>query len=219
MQVTALGTMILLDADLDPDPAHDVNSAKHTAASPASAGSRKLVRPSARALARFLNQAQLAVRLKGHVTVLLTTDLTIRRLNREFRGQNKATDVLSFPADGLGAEKIAGDLAISVHTALRQAVEQGHSLSIEVKVLILHGLLHLAGYDHEADTGQMDRRERLLRARLGLPQGLIERAENFGKPEKPRTPSSRLPAGASVASRRPASKKVSSTATGRSARQ
>jgi probable rRNA maturation factor len=205
--------MILLDADLDPDPAHDVNSAKHTAASPASAGSRKLVRPSARALARFLNQAQLAVRLKGHVTVLLTTDLTIRRLNREFRGQNKATDVLSFPADGLG------DLAISVHTALRQAVEQGHSLSIEVKVLILHGLLHLAGYDHEADTGQMDRRERLLRARLGLPQGLIERAENFGKPEKPRTPSSRLPAGASVASRRPASKKVSSTATGRSARQ
>ncbi len=75
-----------------------------------------------------------------------------------------------------GPEKIAGDLAISVPTARRQAAEQGHSLSTEIKVLILHGLLHLAGYDHEADAGQMARRERLLRARLRLPQGLIERA-------------------------------------------
>jgi probable rRNA maturation factor len=131
--------------------------------------------PSARTLARFLKEAQAAVRLKGLVTVLLTTDTAIRRLNRQFRGKNKATDVLSFPAEGIGAEEIAGDLAISIPTALRQAIEQGHPLSTEVKVLILHGLLHLAGYDHEADTGQMARRERLLRARLGLPQGLIER--------------------------------------------
>jgi probable rRNA maturation factor len=84
---------------------------------------------------------------------------------------------LSFPAAGIGAEAIAGDLAISVPTALRQAIQQGHSLSTEIKVLILHGLLHLAGYDHEADSGRMARRERLLRSRLGLPQGLIERAE------------------------------------------
>jgi probable rRNA maturation factor len=128
-------------------------------------------------LARFLKDAQAAVRLKGEVTVQLTTDAAIRRLNCQFRHKDKATDVLSFPAEGIGAEQIAGDLAISVPTALRQAIEQGHSLSIEVKVLILHGLLHLAGYDHEADTGQMARRERLLRARLGLPQGLIERVQ------------------------------------------
>jgi probable rRNA maturation factor len=127
-------------------------------------------------LVRFLAEAQAAVRLKGEVTVLLTTDAAIRKLNRQFRGKNKATDVLSFPAEGIGAEELAGDLAISVATAVKQAVEQGHSLSTEIKVLVLHGLLHLAGYDHEADEGKMARRERLLRARLGLPQGLIERA-------------------------------------------
>jgi probable rRNA maturation factor len=71
---------------------------------------------------------------------------------------------------------MAGDLAVSVPTALRQAIEQGHSLSTEIKVLILHGLLHLAGCDHEDDEGQMARREGRLRERLGLPQGLIERA-------------------------------------------
>ena len=116
------------------------------------------------------------MRLRGQVTVLLTTDEAIRKLNRQFRGKNKATDVLSFPAEGLGAEGMAGDLAISVTTALSQACEQGHSLSTEIKVLILHGLLHLAGYDHETDSGKMARRERLLRARLGLQQGLIERS-------------------------------------------
>jgi probable rRNA maturation factor len=124
------------------------------------------------------------VRLKGQVTVLLTTDAAIRDLNRRFRGKNKATDVLSFPAEGLGAEGIAGDVAISVTTAMKQAREQGHSLSTEIKVLILHGILHLAGYDHEADDGKMARRERLLRGRLGLPQGLIERAGAADKWEK-----------------------------------
>ena len=117
--------------------------------------------------------------------MLLTTDAAIRKLNRQFRGKNKATDVLSFPAEGIGAEEIAGDLAISVTTARRQAVEQGHSLSTEIKVLILHGLLHLAGYDHETDDGQMARRERLLRGKLGLPQGLIERADS-DKPQSDR---------------------------------
>ncbi|MGB7549172.1 MAG: rRNA maturation RNase YbeY [Terracidiphilus sp.] len=141
---------------------------------------RDLRLPSARTLTRFLREAQAAVRLKGDVTVLLTTDAAIRKLNKKFRGKDKATDVLSFPAISVpgfkGAEALAGDLAVSVPTALRQAVEQGHALSVEVKVLILHGLLHLAGYDHETDTGRMARRERLLRGRLGLPQGLIERA-------------------------------------------
>jgi len=122
------------------------------------------------------------LRLRGQVTILLTTDAAIRRLNRRFRGKNKATDVLSFPAGGPTAGEIAGDLAISVPTALRQAEEHGHALAVEVKILILHGLLHLAGYDHEVDEGQMARRERLLRTRLKLKQGLIERASASASP-------------------------------------
>jgi probable rRNA maturation factor len=162
--------MILLDPDLDPDPAPRTTSVKRMADS-----CKNLRLPTARTLTRFLAEAQSAVRLKGEVTVLLTTDAAIRKLNRQFRHKDKPTDVLSFPAEGIGAEKIAGDLAISAPTARKQAVEQGHSLSTEIKILILHGLLHLAGHDHESDNGQMARRERLLRVRLGLPQGLIER--------------------------------------------
>ena len=168
--------MILLDPDLEPDATLQRIAAKRTAVPGSHAIPKSHRVPSARTLARFLREAQLAVRLRGQVTVLLTTDPAIRRLNRQFRGKNKATDVLSFPAGGPVAGEVAGDLAISVPTALRQATEQGHALSVEIKVLILHGLLHLAGYDHEVDTGQMARRERLLRGRLGLPQGLIERA-------------------------------------------
>jgi probable rRNA maturation factor len=179
--------MILLDPDLDPDPAPKATSAKR-AGVPRVASistSRDIRLPSARTLSQFLAVARKAVRLKGNVTVLLTTDAAIRRLNQQFRGKNKATDVLSFPAEGPGAQGIAGDLAISVTTALGQAVEQGHSLSVEIKVLVLHGLLHLAGFDHEADEGEMARRERLLRARLKLPQGLIERAAGAAKKGHP----------------------------------
>lgn len=169
--------MIILDPDLDPDPSPRATAAKRTAAGPSHSKTGELRLPSPRTLARFLSAAQVAVCLRGQVTVLLTTDAAIRKLNRQFRGKNKATDVLSFPAEGLGAHGIAGDLAISVTTALGQAAEQGHSLSTEIKVLILHGLLHLAGYDHEVDDGKMARRERVLRVRLKLPQGLIERTE------------------------------------------
>jgi probable rRNA maturation factor len=175
--------MILLDPDLEPPAAADAptNSSATQAGVSGRARSPKATSPhfrmpSARTVGWFLSVAQKAVRLKGQVTVLLTTDAAIQKLNRHFRGKNKATDVLSFPASGVGAEEIAGDLAISVTTALRQAAEHGHSLLTEIKVLILHGLLHLAGYDHEADAGKMARRERLVRAKLGLPQGLIERA-------------------------------------------
>jgi probable rRNA maturation factor len=179
-QIVHPSTMILLDPDLDPDPALKATSATRGSARGALNKSSEFKLPSARTLARFLTAAQEAVRLKGQVTVLLTTDAAIRDLNRRFRGKNKATDVLSFPAGGSipgsSAEGIAGDVAISVTTALGQAAEQGHSLATEIKVLILHGLLHLAGGDHEADEGQMARRERLLRGRLGLPMGLIERA-------------------------------------------
>lgn len=124
--------------------------------------------------------------------MLLTSDAAMQRLNRRFRGKNKATDVLSFPAGEGVKEEIAGDLAISVPTARRQAEERGHALSTEIKVLMLHGLLHLAGYDHETDEGQMFRRERTLRAKLGLPQGLIERAgESVGRSLKLRSPQRR----------------------------
>lgn len=169
--------MILLDPDLDPR----LNTRKSRSATVprASKSVQPALRsqrvPSARILARFLAAAQQAVRLRGQVTVLLTTDAAIRKLNRRFRGIDKPTDVLSFPAGDEFAGHIAGDLAISIPTAMRQAHAQGHALSIEVKVLILHGLLHLAGYDHESDNGQMARRERILRGRLDLPQGLIER--------------------------------------------
>jgi probable rRNA maturation factor len=181
--------MILLDPELDPDPAPASAMRLGVSASASTSHSPRL--PSPQTLARFLALAQQAVRLRGQVTVLLTTDAAIRKLNRQFRGMNKSTDVLSFPTagpiHGSGSEQIAGDLAISVPTALRQAGEQGHALSTEIKVLILHGLLHLAGYDHESDTGKMARREFLLRARLGLPQGLIERAAAAKRPGKPPT--------------------------------
>ena len=169
-------TMILLDPDLDPDPAPRSSSAKRVGASASPPKSLNLKVPSARSLARFLSRAQAAVGLRGEVTVLLTTNAATRKLNRRFRGKNKTTDVLSFPAGTTGPEKIAGDLAISVDTARRQGTACGHSLGTELKILMLHGLLHLAGYDHEIDAGRMARRERLLRGRLNLPQGLIERA-------------------------------------------
>ena len=171
--------MILVDPDLDPDPTSHAPLTKRPSSTAYIPLERKYRVPSARTLARFLREAQAAVRLRGQVSGLLTTDREIRRLNRQFRGKDKATDVLTFPADTLvqKTERIAGDLAISVPTARRQALEQGHSLSVEIKVLILHGLLHLAGFDHERDSGQMARREKLLRRRLRLPEGLIERAK------------------------------------------
>ncbi len=176
--------MILFDTELSSESVPDRQSA---------IASRAERVPSARTLNRFLSEARAAVRLRGEVTVLLTSDDAIRRLNKQFRGKNKATDVLSFPAlemvAGAGGD-LAGDLAISVETARRQAREQGHALGVEIKVLMLHGLLHLAGYDHERDHGQMARREKLLRGKLGLPLGLIERVTHAGN-SGPRDPGSR----------------------------
>jgi probable rRNA maturation factor len=138
---------------------------------------------SAAGLGRFLRKARAAVGLEGEVHVLLADDATLRRLNRTFLGKDKATDVLSFPAavttvffgdpEGPG---LAGDLAISLETAARQAARFGHSLRDEVRVLLLHGLLHLAGFDHERDAGEMAARELELRQKLGLPASLIARA-------------------------------------------
>jgi probable rRNA maturation factor len=128
-----------------------------------------------RELAAFLTQAREAMGLDGEVNVLLAGDSKIRALNRRFRKKNKATDVLSFPAAMAGGP-LAGDLAISVETALRQAKALEHSLEEELKILLLHGLLHLAGYDHETDAGEMRGLESRLRRRFGLPIALIERA-------------------------------------------
>jgi len=128
-------------------------------------------------LARFLGEAQRAVGLAGAVDVLLADDRTMRRLNRDFRGKDKATDVLSFPAVHALRGEFAGDLAISLQTAARQAREHGHSLRDEVRVLLLHGLLHLNGMDHETDSGEMAQREAELRERLRLRSGLIARVE------------------------------------------
>lgn len=109
----------------------------------------------------------------SEVGVRLMDDAAIQRLNRDFRGHDAPTDVLSFPA---GTGRYLGDLAVSVETARRQAREHGHAVEAEIEILLLHGLLHVLGYDHETDHGQMRRRERALRRRYGLPAGLIERA-------------------------------------------
>ena len=139
------------------------------------------------ALARFANQAQRATGLRGEVNILLTGDAEMQRLNKQFRRKDKPTDVLSFPnapADGrapaagsaaLPDEPPGGDIAISLAAARTQAAALGHDLLTEVKVLILHGMLHLAGHDHEHDRGEMLGLEQKLRDELGLTAGLIER--------------------------------------------
>ena len=126
-------------------------------------------------LARFLNRARTLAELPGNVDVLLTSDAEIKRLNKAFRNKNKATDVLSFPAPEEIADQHAGDIAISLETALKQATEHGHSLRDEVRILLLHAVLHLAGEDHETDSGEMATREADLRKQLRLPANLIAR--------------------------------------------
>ena len=101
------------------------------------------------------------------ITCLIASDTELRRLNREFRGKDYATDVLSFPPE---------DIAISFDRAGAQADELGHSTEDELRILMLHGVLHLAGMDQETDRGAMKRAEVSWRKRLGLPSGLIERA-------------------------------------------
>ncbi|HTV04386.1 MAG TPA: rRNA maturation RNase YbeY [Acidobacteriaceae bacterium] len=139
-----------------------------------------------RGLETFLADAVRVARLTGFVSVLLTGDAEVRQLNREFRGQDKATDVLSFPAGEVhGRLRTAGDLAISVETAAREAALRGHSLDTELRVLLLHGVLHLAGYDHEIDNGEMARMEDALRKKLGLKEGLIARTAKPDTRAKP----------------------------------
>ena len=112
-------------------------------------------------------------RTRGHVTVAIAPDARVRALNRQFRKKDSATDVLSFPS---GERGHLGDVVIAAGVARRQARAAGHSLQTEIRVLALHGLLHLLGYDHERDQGQMARLERRLRVKGGLKEGLIDRS-------------------------------------------
>jgi probable rRNA maturation factor len=115
------------------------------------------------------------LRVRGEVAVALLPDAQVRALNSRYRRKDVATDVLSFPSDEKG---FLGDIVISRGVARRQATEMRHSLRTELRVLALHGLLHLLGYDHEArgDKGAMARMEGRLRRKGGLPAGLIDRA-------------------------------------------
>jgi probable rRNA maturation factor len=134
---------------------------------------------SASTLQRFMLKARRAARLRGTVNVLVTGSGQLRSLNRRFRNKDKATDVLSFPAPpelSSRSQPIAGDIAISADIASENAARLGHSLADEIKILTLHGILHLAGYDHEQDEGQMARKESQLRRQLKLEVGLIERS-------------------------------------------
>jgi probable rRNA maturation factor len=125
-------------------------------------------------LGRWL-RATAPARARGEVAIALVTDAHMRKLNRTYRRKDKATDVLSFPSDTPG---MLGDIVIARGVAESQAKEHGHALQTELRVLALHGLLHLIGYDHEAkdDNGKMRRAEERLRRKGGLKLGLIGRA-------------------------------------------
>ncbi|HWI18426.1 MAG TPA: rRNA maturation RNase YbeY, partial [Vicinamibacterales bacterium] len=115
------------------------------------------------------------------LSVALVSDRRMRALNRQFRGKDAVTDVLSFPSDPstsrrAGERGFLGDIVIAAGVAKSQAREAGHSVQTELRVLALHGLLHLLGYDHESDDGKMARVEARLRKKAGLKEGLIERA-------------------------------------------
>ena len=134
-------------------------------------------------------QAVAPARARGSVTIAVVSDARVRALNRDYRKKDQNTDVLSFPAEGppkgghhdrlwrpASAGPLLGDVVIAAGVARRQAHQAGHSLQTELRILALHGLLHLLGYDHEHDDGRMARLERRLRHKGGLREGLIERA-------------------------------------------
>jgi len=117
---------------------------------------------------------------RGQVSIALVSDQRIRALNRAYRRKDYATDVLSFPSEplALSPEPFLGEIVIARGVARRQARDARHSELTELRVLALHGLLHLLGYDHERDGGEMRRAERRLRRKGGLREGLIERTES-----------------------------------------
>ena len=160
---------------------------------------QRRVRVSISGLEKFLAAARKRLRLaRRSLTIALVTDAQIARWNRAYRGKNRPTDVLSFPADvsqaepattrkhpqphsargararrlsapgAASASEYLGDIAIAPAVARRNALRFGRAFDHEMRILILHGILHLLGYDHETDSGEMDRRENRLRRDLGL---------------------------------------------------
>jgi probable rRNA maturation factor len=125
------------------------------------------------ALRDFLIEITRRIARGREIVCLITTDRELQKLNREFRGKNYATDVLSFPSEA--AHGGLGEIAISIDRAAVQAAEHGHSLTNELRILMLHGALHLTGLNHETDSGEMERAELRWRKRFALPCGLIER--------------------------------------------
>ena len=123
----------------------------------------------------FLARLHREVAGRKEFAVVVSCDAALRRANRQFRGKSSAADVLSFPD---GEDGRLGDILISAARARRQAADYGHSVEQELKVLVLHGLLHLMGYDHETDGGRMRGAEQRWRKKLGLPTGLVERADS-----------------------------------------
>jgi probable rRNA maturation factor len=129
-------------------------------------------------LSRFVARARALAKVSGEVDVLISGSSRLKELNRRFRRKNKPTDVLSFPRPE------GGDIAISADIALENARRYGHGAAEELKILILHGMLHLAGYDHESDNGRMAACEARLRSQLKLPASLIDRAHSHDRPAK-----------------------------------
>jgi probable rRNA maturation factor len=144
---------------------------------------RRGIRVNRRRLKDFATRACRAAGLTGGVTVMLTSNREMRTLNLRFRGKDRATDVLSFPAPP-SASGFAGDIAISLEIAAKNARQLGHSTARELEVLALHGILHLAGYDHENDRGEMAQKERALQKKLALAGGVIDRSS--GRPKTKR---------------------------------
>lgn len=143
---------------------------------------KKIAGLSEATLSRFVVRARQAVQLRGSVNLLVTGSAAMRSLNARFRDKNKATDVLSFPSNsafhGKGKRgRLAGEIAISADIARQNAARFGHTIAEEIKVLALHGILHLAGLDHERDNGQMARKEAQLRRAFKLPSTLTERGQ------------------------------------------
>lgn len=143
---------------------------------------KKVVGLNEAALERFMLRARRAVGLRGTVNLLITGSAAVRELNGRFRRKNEATDVLSFPSDPSALRfpkrpKLVGEVVISADIALQNALRLGHPAVQEVKILALHAILHLAGFDHERDNGEMARMEAKLRRALGLPAALTERVK------------------------------------------
>jgi probable rRNA maturation factor len=130
-----------------------------------------------RVLTRFARKLSAQIAHGKHFECLLTDDRELQRLNHSFLKHDYPTDVLSFPA--LGQPFTIGECAISIERADDQSREFGHSLIAEIEILMLHGVLHLVGFDHEKDTGEMARTEIHWRSQLKLPLSLIERSRPF----------------------------------------